>query len=382
MKKSSLLSSIFLCLSVTLVTSCDNQVGGTPQNSLASNSSNLSTFQDGNGNLHQVRLMPDTRSESQRTQDLERIKSMNLSLDISPKSISTAAPVYALGSKATEMNNVPVLDQGSYGTCVTYSTTAALDALTSLDKGSQGSDTISQNCFLSTDLTGLGGVDYVLPKGFWDGAVLTNLFPAVQSIGVLTKQACKTNFGFNTDDDALAAANSSATSAATPFPYGTITQAKYTTAINSDDASTQLSAQIQKFQINSVDSSTSTGNYDLLSSIKTAINNKHLVLLSFLIYLTAPEDSGGNIILSDSSTTFRCVPTDGSYKGVNVCEKFSNDVGGHEVVVVGYDDANQRLIIRNSWASTTGDNGDYYISYDYIASNTTNAMSEIVDPRS
>ena len=53
------------------------------------------------------------------------------------------------------------------------------------------------------------------------------------------------------------------------------------------------------------------------------------------------------------------------------------EVGGHEMVIYGYDDnavaydkdGNAHvglLTLRNSWSSNNGDNGDYYMTYDYF----------------
>jgi C1A family cysteine protease len=41
-------------------------------------------------------------------------------------------------------------------------------------------------------------------------------------------------------------------------------------------------------------------------------------------------------------------------------------IGGHAVVAVGYDDTNSRFIIRNSWGTDVGDNGYYYMPYNYL----------------
>jgi C1A family cysteine protease len=41
-------------------------------------------------------------------------------------------------------------------------------------------------------------------------------------------------------------------------------------------------------------------------------------------------------------------------------------VGGHAVLVVGYDDAQKRFIVRNSWGSEWGMGGHYTLPYDYI----------------
>lgn len=41
-------------------------------------------------------------------------------------------------------------------------------------------------------------------------------------------------------------------------------------------------------------------------------------------------------------------------------------IGGHAVVLCGYDDITQKFIVRNSWGSYWGDKGYFYIPYDYI----------------
>lgn len=41
-------------------------------------------------------------------------------------------------------------------------------------------------------------------------------------------------------------------------------------------------------------------------------------------------------------------------------------LGGHAVMAVGYDDERETLTVRNSWGPTWGDNGYFYLSYDYI----------------
>jgi len=42
-------------------------------------------------------------------------------------------------------------------------------------------------------------------------------------------------------------------------------------------------------------------------------------------------------------------------------------LGGHAVCCVGYDDAKQVFIVRNSWGEEWGDGGYFYMPYEYIA---------------
>ena len=40
--------------------------------------------------------------------------------------------------------------------------------------------------------------------------------------------------------------------------------------------------------------------------------------------------------------------------------------GGHAVLIVGYDDTRQVLIVRNSWGAEWGDKGYFYLPYEYV----------------
>lgn len=40
--------------------------------------------------------------------------------------------------------------------------------------------------------------------------------------------------------------------------------------------------------------------------------------------------------------------------------------GGHAVLIVGYDDTQKVLIVRNSWGDGWGDKGYFYLPYDYV----------------
>lgn len=46
----------------------------------------------------------------------------------------------------------------------------------------------------------------------------------------------------------------------------------------------------------------------------------------------------------------------------------NNFVGGHGVCAVGYDDERQQFLIRNSWGSDWGENGYFWMDYDFMTS--------------
>ncbi len=41
-------------------------------------------------------------------------------------------------------------------------------------------------------------------------------------------------------------------------------------------------------------------------------------------------------------------------------------LGGHAVLIVGYDDSKETLIVRNSWGESWGDKGCFYMPYNYV----------------
>lgn len=51
---------------------------------------------------------------------------------------------------------------------------------------------------------------------------------------------------------------------------------------------------------------------------------------------------------------------------VKVPEAKEEKLGGHVVAVYGYDDAKKRFLVMNSWGVKWGDNGYFYLPYDYL----------------
>lgn len=53
---------------------------------------------------------------------------------------------------------------------------------------------------------------------------------------------------------------------------------------------------------------------------------------------------------------------------LNMPKKNESVIGGHAVMAVGYNDATQRFIIRNSWGNGWGKKGYFTMPYDYLLS--------------
>ncbi|MBV8818192.1 MAG: C1 family peptidase [Acidobacteriaceae bacterium] len=67
-------------------------------------------------------------------------------------------------------------------------------------------------------------------------------------------------------------------------------------------------------------------------------------------------------------TVFQSFESDAVAKTGRVPMPSANDqeLGGHAVMAVGYSDASQRFLIRNSWGPKWGINGYFTLPYEYV----------------
>lgn len=257
------------------------------------------------------------------------------------------------------MNGVPVLDQGKHGSCVTFANTAALDAM--LGKG----DSISQLCSLE-----LGS--YLANKGYypsgWDGsngAIVLNQF---MQFGYATKDVEKTkkcgglaeyplNEPYNTGK---------------PMPLDQYRP-------NSNDLSGKgyyWQAMLDFYQRMDKDPDHLFDGDKMLDQVKDVLassvkNKSNPVRVTFGTFLPTDYCTSGGAC--------------GRYKAQDdtwaltkkIAEDPNPELGGHEMVIIGYDDnavavdeAGEQhkglLTLRNSWGSDVGDHGNYYMSYDFF----------------
>lgn len=80
-----------------------------------------------------------------------------------------------------------------------------------------------------------------------------------------------------------------------------------------------------------------------------ALNNGFPVIVGFLVY---------------SSFMSQAVARTGMMPNPNT--KRETLLGGHAVLIVGYDNNTQRFIVKNSWGTNWGDKGYFYMPYDVI----------------
>jgi len=86
-----------------------------------------------------------------------------------------------------------------------------------------------------------------------------------------------------------------------------------------------------------------------IQGIKQALASGYPIVFGFMVYSAFESDSvaeSGILHMPDFATE-KCM-------------------GGHAVLMVGYDDSTKRVIVRNSWGSSWGQGGYFTMPYDYV----------------
>jgi hypothetical protein len=214
------------------------------------------------------------------------------------------------------MAGVPVLDQGAYGTCVTFASTAALDAL--LQRG----DYISQQCTLAL-LKGLG-------DDIWNGAYYpSQVIDPLKQHGIVSQAAC-------------------------PQRYGNPSQVLSVTAYK---AYVSKEAAVGNVSIRYINSAK-------VEDAKRAIDAGHRFAIGFLLKGDSSEAVRGFDVLYQGQRYTGGLWACKQGASPNYC---TTSNAGHEVVIIGYDEAQKLFKIRNSWNATMGVRGDYFMSYEFFA---------------
>ncbi|CAM4487634.1 MAG: hypothetical protein LEGION0403_FIIPPAGN_00387 [Legionella sp.] len=251
--------------------------------------------------------------------------------------------------KQLGMNGVPVLDQGYFGTCVTFANTAAIDAI--LGKG----DYISQLCLLQ-----LGNYKYYYPGSGWAGSLNRSILSRLEDHGFVSKETqravgCGGLNEYPGNNDPMP------TSAISFDSYHKISEGLLDNKIYSVPILDAYKVMLTK----EVDTQ------ELISEIKQAINSEQRVTMaSFLpaIDLGLAGAVGKHHVTNDTWVLSTTIERE-LYQSLLIA--------GHAMVITGYDDNATAVddlgrvhtglfTLRNSWGEQVGDKGDFYMSYDYF----------------
>lgn len=250
------------------------------------------------------------------------------------------------------MGSVPVLDQGSFGSCVMFANTAAVDAV--LDQG----DYISQLCLLQL---GRYLAENAYVSSGWDGSLGPIVLNQIASFGYVSK-AKQVAYGCG---------------GLTQYPLSGGIGGEPGTAMSLADYR-QLS---EKLDDNRVAWSTVLDVYQFfidkidpdrtLEQVKEALQAGDRLTFGVLL----PDTQKGVV----GAIGKYHVNNDSWVLTPEIIEdlKTQKDLPGHEMIVTGYDDNavalddharphQGLLILRNSWGSGMGNKGDFYMSYDYF----------------
>jgi C1A family cysteine protease len=250
------------------------------------------------------------------------------------------------------MNQVPVFDQGIHGTCATFSTISALDAL----KG-QG-DYYSQLCLLNLGKT---LAKYGFNDSGWDGTLSTLVLGRAIEFGLVSKQM----------------ENLNGCGGAYEYPTnrvdksGPISIEDYHLISENLNQTNYVNSKViltanQKFskQFNSA---------KVLNKTREALHRGHRVLVSII----APFDSTMGIHGKHHVSHDSWVLSDNLSQLLINNMQWLDSFYWHAMVITGYDDDAKVVDIngkehiglfkvRNSWGEQAGDAGDYYLSYDFF----------------
>jgi C1A family cysteine protease len=287
-----------------------------------------------------VKLKLSSKAENFLNQRIQLSSSQKSQVKLANAGISSAIQ---LG-----MNNIPVLDQGPHGTCVTFAVTAILDAL--IARG----DYISQVCTLALN-------QYISTHGYtqssWGGALPKNVFSQIEMFGIVNKDNQKQYGCGGLTDYPTQSGDPNNEIAVDNFH-------EISENINNlADFDTSILVDAHQFFKQEISMS------KIESDIKAALNKGDRLTIGTIVI---PDSYIG--IYGRSHTEHDTWVISSEIINYVRAEK---ELAGHAMIITGYDDnavaidgngkAHKGLFtLRNSWGADAGDKGNYYMSYEYF----------------
>ncbi|CEG57884.1 C1 family peptidase [Legionella fallonii] len=248
------------------------------------------------------------------------------------------------------MGNVPVLDQGNFGSCVTFANTAAVNA--ALNQG----DYISQLCQLQ-----LG--TYLEKNGYnpsgWNGSYGRLVLNQMETFGIVSKEQQKTA-GCGGLTEYPETEQSLSNPGMTPEEYHQLSEDLSQKTIRWSSILDLFQALLDR-----------TDTDKTIHDIKVALNENDRV--TFGVLLLDFDLGFAGAVGTRNATYDTWVLTPEIARDIYLRPLF----GGHEMIITGYDDdavatdeqGRQHkglFTLRNSWGENVGDHGNFYMSYDYF----------------
>jgi hypothetical protein len=247
------------------------------------------------------------------------------------------------------MEMTPVLNQGYHGSCVTFAVTAALDAI--LGAG----DYISQLCSLELG-SYLAAHDKIEASG-WNGSYGSWVSQQISEYGIISQNYQKLHGCADVRDYPLFdESNEGQLMSEREFmehsiPIANLVEWK---AIVTDEEA--FSSEINM--------------NDVIYQIKSELAKGNRLTVGMMLDINVGDAgaSGTYHVLND---TWMLTPD-------IIADAMSDRIdAGHELVIVGYNDdaevmdeeghSNKGVFtLRNSWSRLAGDQGNYYVTYDYL----------------
>ncbi|CAM2955515.1 C1 family peptidase [Legionella worsleiensis] len=250
---------------------------------------------------------------------------------------------------ALGMQLTPVLNQGYHGSCVTFAVTAALNA--ALGAG----DYVSQLC--SLELGSYLAIHDKAQASGWNGSFGAWVLQQITDYGIISKNYQKLNGCAGVKEYPLTdEINEGNPMSETEFLAHSIPVSKLISweALLQDEGSFSVKTNMN----------------DIVYQIKNELAKGNRLTVGMLldVYVGDAGAVGSNKVENDTWMLTPEIITD----AMN-----GNIYAGHELVVTGYDDdvevADEQghvnkgvFTLRNSWSALAGDQGDYYVSYDYL----------------
>lgn len=249
------------------------------------------------------------------------------------------------------MNGVPVFDQGNHGTCVTFAVTAAIDA--AFKRGAY----ISQLCQLQ-----LG--NYLAQNGYrysgWDGTDGLSVLAQMDAYGFINKkQQALYRCGGLLDYPITGHEPDSSMSLET---FHQISE-----PLAQDNVQVVWSTLLDMYSALIDNAET----HETLMAVKKSIAEGDRVTFGTLLLDLDLGTMGAVGRKKSAYDTWLLTP--------EIAQDISMETAfaGHEMVITGYDDQaiavdeqgrkyRGLLTLRNSWGEAPGDQGNFYMSYDYF----------------